>query len=216
MTTLNGRCSDLNMDRWPRRKHFEFFREFEQPFFNITVQADVSAAWVRSREDKDFSFVAAIHHAALMAASHTECFRYRIREDRVIVYDVVHGGSTVLLDDETFTFGYFDFDRDFETFQTGMRASIASARSAGHDFDPKDERDDLIHFTSIPWIEFIAIRHPRRPIPGDSVPKIAFGKCHEDGGRFFIPMAIDAHHALVDGLHVARFLEKFESFTNKT
>ncbi len=167
----------LEVAAWPRRAHFDFFRKFDQPFFNVTVQADVTATRHQSRLDDSLSFVVALHHAALKAAQEVECFRYRIRGDRVLIVDVVHGGSTVLMDDDTFTFCYFDFADNFATFQTGMRTSMDRARSVVSEFDPKDERDDLIHFTTIPWITFTSIQHPRRPIPGDSVPKIVFGKC---------------------------------------
>ena len=155
----------------------------------------------------------AIFIANTLAAHEYSC--YAGRQDFFLIYGDLVGGYIFNFKGDFFLL-YFDFFDDFEAFQSGMQTSIKSMRSGGGEFDPKDERDDLIHFTSIPWLEFTAIRHPRRPIPGDSVPKIAFGKCHEDRGRFVVPMAIDAHHALVDGLHVAQFLEKFERYTAKT
>lgn len=36
--------------------------------------------------------------------------------------------------------------------------------------------------------------------------KIAFGKIHVENGQKLLPIAIHAHHALVDGLHVGKYL----------
>ena len=37
------------------------------------------------------------------------------------------------------------------------------------------------------------------------------GKLYESGTRVLLPLTLLAHHALVDGLHIARFFEAFES-----
>src|SRR5829696_2574101 len=42
--------------------------------------------------------------------------------------------------------------------------------------------------------------------------KIAFGKYREDGGRIMMPVSVEVHHALMDGLHVGRYLERLESY----
>ena len=44
----------------------------------------------------------------------------------------------------------------------------------------------------------------------DSIPRIVCGRCSEDRGRWVMPVAVEVHHGLVDGLDVARFLERFE------
>ncbi len=209
MNTSGG--SYLDLETWVRREHFEFFRKYEQPFFNITAHLDATALWERSRADESLSFSIGYHYCALKVANDIESFRHRIRDDGVWVCDRIHGGTTVLLEDKTFTFCYFDFEPDFALFQAGARASFDEARSGTTPFDPKDERDDLIHFTALPWVAFTGVQHPRRPIPGDSVPKIAFGKCHEVDGAFRLPVAIDVHHALVDGLQVGDFFRNLEA-----
>ena len=214
MSIIGGRY--LELETWARREHFELFRKYEQPFFNVSVHLDATALWERSRADESLSFSIAYHFFALKVVNDIECLRHRIRDDGgVWVYDRIDGGTTVLRDDNTFTFCYFDFDPDFTSFQAGARASFDEARSGATAFDPRDERDDLIHFTALPWVAFTGIQHPRRPIPGDSVPKIVFGKCHEVDGAFRLPVAIDVHHALVDGLQVGDFFRKLEAnFSN--
>ncbi|HRI09305.1 MAG TPA: CatA-like O-acetyltransferase [Nannocystaceae bacterium] len=194
----------LDLDRWGRRAHFEFFRRYERPFFNVCAPVDATAARVRSRAPGGPSFTLKVFHAALAAANAVEPFRYRLRGDGVIVHEVVHGGSTTLREDDTFAFAYFDYEAEFGRFAAGARAAIERAR-AGEGLGPRDEGDDLCRFSVIPWVAFTSITNARRDAPGESIPTIVFGKVHESGDRWLLPVSVEVHHALMDGLHVGRF-----------
>ena len=45
---------------------------------------------------------------------------------------------------------------------------------------------------------------------GESIPRIAFGKFIKEGERIFLPISVEVHHALMDGLHVGRFMMRLE------
>jgi chloramphenicol O-acetyltransferase type A len=76
--------------------------------------------------------------------------------------------------------------------------------------DPQDQRDDLIHYSIIPWVSFTSFAHARRWGIDDATPKIVFGKHREVNGRRLMPVSVEVHHALVDGLHVGRFHAAFQ------
>ena len=101
-------------------------------------------------------------------------------------------------------------------FAKGYKRSVAEAASGAIPFDAFDDRTDLIHCTTLPDIRFNSIKHSRRPIEGGSVPKVAFGKCIEVGGRFRMPVGIEVHHALVDGAHVGQFYDALEQIGKGT
>nr|AMP53354.1 CAT [uncultured bacterium] len=42
-----------------------------------------------------------------------------------------------------------------------------------------------------------------------------FGKYYEDGGKYYIPLSIQVHHAVCDGFHVCRFLDELQDLLNK-
>jgi chloramphenicol O-acetyltransferase type A len=70
----------------------------------------------------------------------------------------------------------------------------------------KDEpgNDNLLFMSAIPWVSFTSFMHPIHLHPVDSVPRFAWGKFFEQGGRLLMPLSVQAHHALLDGLHVGR------------
>ncbi|MEZ4454742.1 MAG: CatA-like O-acetyltransferase [Nannocystaceae bacterium] len=167
--------TELDLERWPRRAHFDFFRGFESPFFNVCAHLDATALWRRSGAPGGPSFALACFWLALRAANQQEPFRLRIRGDRVVVHEVIHGGTTALRDDDTFGFAYFDFDGDYERFAAGAgrrwrpRAAVGASRTRDHD-------DGVIHFSVMPWVAFTSISHARRFGLADSVPKVVLGK----------------------------------------
>jgi len=213
---MNTRSRPLDLATWPRRQHFEFFRHFDNPFWNLCAPVDVTEVYEASRQPEGPSFFLTTVHRSLIAANEVEEFRYRFRGDGVAVYDVIDGGSTVLRDDDTFGFSYFDFDPDFERFAASAAEVLADVKRRPLDLDPKHDHDALIHYSVIPWVAFTSFAHARRVSPEDSVPKIVFGKVHRalrpDGGTGWqMPVSVEVHHALVDGLHVGRFFERFQA-----
>ena len=201
----------LDIETWNRRRQFEFFKDYDNPFFNICASVEVTRLWKLTRAAKK-SFFIAYHFLSMKAANEVEPFRYRLRGERVLVHDRIHAGTTLLLADENFTFVYFDYAEDFEVFHTRAKATVEMAKAGGSSLDERADRDDLIYHSVIPWITFTSISHARKGVGQESVPKIAFGKYREDGRRIRMPVSVEAHHALMDGLHVGRYFEKLESY----
>src|ERR1043166_4013272 len=200
----------LDLKNWIRRDVFEFFRDFDKPYFNISTQLDITSLLNSLRTRPEVSVSMAYHYFALRAANEIEPFRYRLGNGQVIVYDIIHGGTTVLLPNDNFTLAYFEYDPSFEKFRTRAEAAIKQAQSGDGAFRP-NPRDDMIHFTTLPWVSFTSFSHARNWGREDSVPKIAFGKVIKTGERTLLPFSVEVHHALMDGLHVGRFVNWIEA-----
>lgn len=205
-----GTTRYLDLEAWERREHFDFFRDYDNPFFNICADVDVSSLLDRCRDSAAPSFFLTTLFLSIEAANEVEEFRYRIRGDRVVVHDVIHGASTVRGPDDTFAFAHFDFDPDFERFLRGAEEALEVTARRERALEERSDRDDLIHHSVIPWIPFTSFSHARRWQTGESIPKIVFGGFHGATGAERMPVSIEVHHALMDGLHVARFLERFQ------
>ncbi len=199
----------LDISSWARRELFEFFVGFDKPYFNICTQLDITNLLPLLRTRPDISVSLAYHYFALRAANEIEPFRYRLRDGRVFVHDVIHGGTTVMMPSEKFTLAYFEYDADFETFITGAQQAVNDVLSGDGGFRP-DPSDDRIHFTTLPWLAFTSFSHARNWRREDSIPKIAFGKFIREGQRTLLPFSVEVHHALMDGLHVGRYVGRLE------
>lgn len=199
----------LDLATWKRRPQFDFFRTFDNPFFNVCVEVDVTQlrAWATAR---GVSFFFASLYASQRAAHATPPFRYRIWGERVRVHERMMAGATVLRDDDTFGFGYFDPAPTIERFVENGRPVLEQVR-AGDTLDPRDDVDDVIHYSVLPWLSFTSFSHARNWGTDDSVPKIVFGKFATETGRTLMPVSVEVHHALMDGLHVGRYVERLQA-----
>ncbi|CAN5851337.1 chloramphenicol acetyltransferase [soil metagenome] len=199
----------LDVTKWSRRHLFQFFLDFDNPYFNICTSVEVTRLLDLLRGRPDVSVTLTYHYFALRVANEIEPFRYRLREGKVMIHDVINGGTTVLLPNESFSFAYFDYHEDFEEFITKAQRAVNKVQKGDGPFSPK-EADNAIHFTTLPWVSFTSFAHARNWGREDSVPKIAFGKFVKESGRILLPISVEVHHALMDGLHVGRFLTRLE------
>ena len=201
----------LDVDRWPRKAAFEFFRNFDKPYFNVCVRLDVAALKAAAATRGIGSFMLAYHFIALKLANQQQPFRLRLEGGRVRIHDIVHGGATVLRDDDSFGFATLPYADDYAAFCTSGAAALAAARSPQAAFEPRLDAADVIHTTTLPKLHFSSFSHARNWGREDSVPKLAFGRADRDGPHLWLPFSVEVHHALLDGLHVGRYVEAFEA-----
>lgn len=199
----------LDIENWARRDLFEFFRHYTNPYFNICTRLDITATSAHIRSQPSISISLALHYVALRAANETEAFKYRLENGKVVIYEAVHGGTIVLQPNESFNFAYFDYHADFGKFIAGAQQSVDEASRVTRPLQP-DPSENRLHFTVLPWLAFTSFAHARNLGREESIPKIAFGKFLKENERLLVPFSVEVHHALMDGLHVGRYVARVQ------
>ncbi|UEG54577.1 chloramphenicol acetyltransferase [Mucilaginibacter daejeonensis] len=204
----------LDLEKWPRKHHFNFFKQFEEPYFGVTVNVDLTLAYEHAKASGVSLFIYYLYQS-LNAANLVEPFRYRIEDDGVMVYDVVNASPTINRPDGTFGFGYFSYSADFETFLEGAEKEIELVRSTT-DLMPTAEgtAQNTIHYSALPWLNFTSMSHARMFSYRDSVPKISFGRITDVDGQKIMAVSIHVHHALMDGMHVGQYVQVYQDLLN--
>ena len=200
----------IDIDSWPRKKHYQLFKGMDYPHFNLCANVDITE--LRSYiKDSDLSFFKSFLYIAVRTANEIPEFRYRIRDNKVVVHDRVDPSFTIMREDETFSFCHATYYRDFQSF---YQEAEGKTRIYNENPTLKDGpgSDSLLFITSIPWLSFTSLTHPIHMNPVDSVPRIAWGKFFEENGKIQLPVSVQAHHALMDGLHVGRFFNLLQDY----
>jgi len=200
----------IDMDTWPRKDHFNLFRAFNHPHFSMCANVDISKTLPYIKEHKH-SFTIAIAYLIGRTANSIQEFRLRIRGDQVIEHEVVNPSFTILVSDDLFSFCNVDYVENFVLFEADALAIIESVKT-NLDLDTEQEPDDRLFMSPIPWVSFTSFFHPMQFHPSDSVPRFAWGKYFEEGNQIRMPLQVQGHHALMDGLHVGRFYQQFQEF----
>ncbi len=198
----------LDIENWDRKAHFMYFKELDYPHFNICGNVDITE-FIRYIKDRGDSFFLAFLYAAVKAANSIDEFRYRIREDKVVVHDIVSPSFTIMTAKEVFSFCTAGFIDDYADFYRQASEEMESSKNSVN-IEDEPGRDDLLYITSIPWVSFTGITHPIHMKNVDSIPRISWGKYFEENGRVKLPLSVQAHHALVDGAHIGQYFNKLQ------
>ena len=202
--------------KWNRKEHFEFFSQFDDPFFGIVDEIDITKAQNMCKA-QNISFFIYYHFQAINAINKIEEFRYRIENNKVVVYDTINATTTLARADNTFSFSFIPFSKSLDEFSENAKKVIKSIKnSKGLGLNENTSRLDTIHFSTLPWISFKGVTHARNFKYPDSTPKITFGKFFHKGDKVLMPVAVNAHHGLMDAFHVAQYLKLFQKLLNKT
>ena len=202
----------LNVEDWNRKEHFKFFKTFDQPYYGVTVTLDCTHAYPQAKTF-GVSFYSYYLHKILIAVNETENFKYRIDGDDVYICDRVDASSTILRDDHTFGFSHIIFKHDLLDFHQEVTREIQRVKSTSGLFTT-DPLSNVIHFSALPWVNFTSISEAFNKSANDSCPKISVGKMTDVEGHKQMPLAIQVHHALVDGYHLGLFLDKLQLLLN--
>jgi len=198
----------INLENWSRREHFEFYSRLDYPYFSMCTNVDLTAFYQAVKKFGG-SFNIAMVYIIARAANAIPEFRYRIRSGSVIEHEVVHPSSTILAHDDVFSFCDFDYVEDYKAFAEMAEEQIALMKRKPT-LKSKIGKDDQLFMTAIPWVSFTSFMHPLHLHPADSIPRFAWGKFFQEGAVMKMPLSVQGHHALMDGLHVGLFYEEIQ------
>jgi len=202
----------IDIDSWNRKNHFNFFNQFDNPYFGITVDIDCTKAYQKSKE-LNTSFFIYYLHKSITAANNIEAFRYRIINNKVYRYDAVDASPTINRENSPFGFSYIKYHENFDKFSERAKIEIKRVQNSVG-LNPATSGENVIHYSSLPWINFTALSHAQNFSFKDSCPKISFGKMVLKNGKKVMPMSVHVHHALMDGYEVGLYIDKFQELMN--
>jgi len=197
----------VDIQNWNRREHYEFFSQFDDPFWGVTVMVDVSRAYDKARQF-GVSFSLWYLYLSMKAANLITPFRYRIEDGQVVLYDAIHAGPTIARPDGTFGFSFIRYQPDWKTFLPDAQKEIERVKN-GRGLWALVNEPNIIHYSTVTNLHFTALRHARHFAFGDCCPKITFGQARKENGQMSMPVSLHMHHALADGADGGKFYELF-------
>ena len=203
----------IDLDNYNRRRHFEYFSSLQYPYVGITNNVDVSEL-VRFCEDRNYSFYLTILHAIALAADGVRELRQRIHNGGIIEYSECPTSHIELLEDNTYCYCTLRHHMAMDEYIPYAEEMRKKAREHGS-IDEDDDSESMYFISTLPWLHYTAMI---QPVAGgeESNPRITWGKFQEDyQGRKQLPVTLLAHHALVDGIHIAMFYQNLEQQIKK-
>lgn len=204
----------IDYNNWIRKEHYEWFKDFDEPFFGVVSEVDCSIAYANSKKN-NIPFFHYYLHKSLKAANLLESFRLRVEDDQIVCYDSIHASATLNNAVDLFAMSFINYNEDLIKFSKNTKKEEERVRKIkGLGVNSDTARKDTIHYSSVPWFKITGLTHARNFKFQDSVPKITFGKFETTGIKKIMNISINGHHGLMDGSHVAKYLKLFQELLN--
>ena len=200
----------IDLETWPRRQHYPYYKEGLKCGYSITVRADVTALAAYARRSGR-RFYGCFLYAAAKAVNGLEAMKMMITpEGGPGVWETVHPNFTVFHEDDgTFTDLWTEYRPDFEDFYREwerVRQTYGSVHGVkGRPGQPAN----FFCVSCVPWLDFtgFSTQSPGEPAP---FPIITYGKYTRAGERLTLPVALTIAHASADGYHASLFFKHLQ------
>lgn len=213
MSQISAMKQKIDFDHWDRKDHFEFYSQFKEPYHGVNVSLDMTQLKKRCKDSGASLFLNYLHRS-IIAVNKVEAFRYRIIGGAVYLFDTTHVTMTIAREHSPFGFSFVAFNEDFSLFEKEAKEEFDRVRNSTG-LDLSVSRDNVVHFSALPWIDFTGITHARDLDGEDCSPKITFGKITQSDARWLMPVSVHVHHGLVYGKDVADFIDIFQQELNR-
>lgn len=189
-----------------RKPLFEFYNAYEDPRFSLTAPLIVDDFRPHCRSNTISSFQFVLFH---LAKASMEIPNLRLRYDGDGMYEMeqVKVSYTVLDATQNANFVTVPFVDDIRSF---VDVSEKRKKEIEQSKDIKEELTDYSYFfvSALPWLAFTGVQHAYDGKMNSQIPRVSFGKFSFEDGKISIPLNVQCHHGLADGMHVSQFFQR--------
>tara|TARA_Y100001954_G_scaffold106824_1_gene115986 strand:- start:1181 stop:1840 length:660 start_codon:yes stop_codon:yes gene_type:complete len=212
-TVSNAPYKLIDIDSWARKEHYCFYKDYNKPYFSLTANVDVTEIINYSKFNNTSFFLLSLF-CSMNAINNVDAFRLRMQKDEVRLYDYCHPSSTIFHENKTFTYVLFDYKTTLEAFLKSASILIKKAKE-NPQLNSIDSLANVTYYSSIPWVQFTSFTNAFNKGQSEDIPRIVFGKYFQEGSRYKMPVAVEVHHALIDGYDVGQYYHQLQSEINK-
>jgi chloramphenicol O-acetyltransferase type A len=180
----------------------------------MTFPMDVTKFYQATKQ-QNRRFYFAMMHVIIQQMNRIENFRYRIEDGKVFDQPIQFVSFTDLIEGtELFKMVFVKFDEEDGLFE--KHAIEASKKQGSKLINLETELVlNTVYVTSFPWAQFTHFTHATKLGPTDSVPRISWGKFEDINGKKMLNLSIEAHHGLVDGIHLGKLIQFLQEAFNQ-
>ena len=194
----------IDMKCYERKAHFEYFKSLQYPYVGVTVNQDVTDAYCFSKSAGE-SFYLTFLHAVALAADNVPELRQRIRNNQIVEYSECPTSHTERTREGSYCYCTLHHHMDLKDYFAC--AKEARRRCADNGITEEEYVESMYFISTLPWLHYTALIQPVA-CGNESNPRITWGQYQKtEAGKIIMPVSILAHHALVDGSHLAQFYD---------
>lgn len=200
----------LDMETWPRREHYRYYRERLKCGYSFTTRLDVTEALHFAREHGR-RFYGCFLYAAARTVNELNEMKLMVTPDGTPgIWDAVHVNFTVFHeDDKTFSDLWTEYRPDFDAFHRELER-VLDLYGGNHGVKGRPgQPPNFFCISCVPWMDYTGYTTHSVGEPA-LFPIITYGRYAEQAGRYTLPATLTISHAAADGYHTSLFFQKLQ------
>lgn len=195
------------------------------PHFGVTVNVDITEFLNVVRRSPTLRFTPAMVYLITRTAVEVKQFRWRVRRsegrDPGAMNIIEHASlrpswAVPTANSSAFSFCTVPYDADPVAFHAAAEA-MTERMKHNPSFEDEPGADDYLFLSTFPWASFTSITHAMPAgEQSDSVPRIVWGKYFKEGAKSLMPLAVQAHHGVVDGSELGAYCQLIQQYLHKS
>lgn len=199
----------INIDQWNRREHFESFSNI-QCGFTVTVEIDITSA-LSVIKKQQYQFYPTMIYLITRAVNQLPAFKMGMKDGELIEWGLLHPSYTIFHpESETFSALWTTYHSDITKFMANYLEDFTIYQDDLRFLPKPNMPENTFDISCLPWLSFTGFTLSFPKVDNHFKPIMTMGKYREKAGIVSLPMAIQVHHAVCDGFHVAKFVETLQ------
>lgn len=202
----------IDRSQWDREEYFSYFLDEVPCMYSMTVNLDVTPIMKR----KERPYPAMLYFISVVENHHK---RYRMGfndKGELGYFDIVHPSYTVFhKDDHTFSSLWTEYSEDYDHFLVSYEDDEARYGRVKGLFGKPDRPVNLFPVSVIPWVPFQSLHLSFPKAFRFFFPMYTLGRLHRKRSHYYMPLALEVHHAVCDGYHAGRIFKEVQALINQ-
>lgn len=200
----------IDLGTWKRKEYFEHYLSTVPCTYSMSKKLDIT-----NIREKGLKLYPTMLYILTTVVNRHEQFRMSLNgRDELLLYAAMEPCYTIFhREAETFSNIWTTYSKDYETFCRRYEEDIARYGAVERFAAKPGTPENSFPVSMIPWTTFdgfnLNIANFRYLIPIFTIGRFFMENCH-----FYLPLAIQVHHAVCDGFHVCRFLNDVQAQIN--
>ena len=197
----------IDKETWSRKEYFQHYFSEIPCTYSMTTKLDIT----KLKNSNKKLYPAMLYLITKVVNNHKEFRTSFDMSGQLGIFDEMLPCYTVFnKETETFTNIWTEYCEDYDVFCKSYEKDIKMYSSVKKMIAKPDIPINTFPVSMIPWTTFEGFNLNLQKGYDYLLPIFTMGKYYEENGKYFLPLAIQVHHAVCDGFHVCSFVNELQ------
>ena len=205
-----------SMENWPRAESFYYYSQMAPTSYSITVKLRVTKLRQQAKY-KQIKFFPAYLYAVSRVISQLQELKLAIKDETLGFWDYLNPVYPQFHpEDQTVSLLWTEYSTNFSEFYQRYLADVQTFGTDRGMLTKKGPPPENAYVIScIPWFSFDSFSLQHHQLKDYYFPSFEAGKFIQQDDEWYMPLAINAHHAATDGYQLKVFLEQLQELMDQ-